>query len=144
MTRLSQNLHYAPKSSKAGLWHGLTSAGLRSACGSWAIEGQGTLVDHPSSPGCRISTDHKCPIRRPQILGSHTCTPGWPHWVWMIRLCLPLLRKVTDHGVSSDPAQKAFCDLLAPPGIKVCVQMLGLLPGLVTEGLISWLLFLGR
>ena len=65
---------------------------------------------------------------------------GQLHWIWVILLHLPMLGKITDHGVSSNPARNAFCDLLAPPGIKVCVQ----LPGLVAEGLISWLLFLRR
>ena len=64
---------------------------------------------------------------------------GRPHWVQVIRLCLPMFGKVADHGVSSNPAWKAFCDLLALPGIEVCVQTPGLLLGLV-----SWLLFLGR
>ena len=64
---------------------------------------------------------------------------GQPHWVQVIQLHLPMLGKVTDHGVSGDPARNTFCDLLVPPGIKVCVQMLGPLPGLV-----GWLLFLGR
>ena len=68
----------------------------------------------------------------------------WPHRIQVIRLHLPVLRKVTDHGVSSDPARSAFCDLLAPPGIKVCIQPLGPLPSLVTEGLVGWLLFLRR
>ena len=57
---------------------------------------------------------------------------GRPHWVQVIWLHLPVLGKVADHGVSSSPARKAFCDLLVPPGIKVCVQMLGPLLGLVT------------
>ena len=69
---------------------------------------------------------------------------GWPHQIWVIQLCLPMLRKVTDHCVSSKPARNTFCDLLALPGIKVCVQMLGSLPGLVMEGLVGWLLFLRR
>ena len=56
---------------------------------------------------------------------------GWLHRVRVIWLCLSMLGKVADHGVSSDPAQKAFCDLLVPPGIEVCVQTLGPLLGLV-------------
>ena len=56
---------------------------------------------------------------------------GLPYQVWMIRLCLPMLGKVADHDVSSDPVRNAFCDLLP-------------LPGLVAEGLVSWLLFLRR
>ena len=56
---------------------------------------------------------------------------GWPHRVWVIWLCLPMLGKVADHGVSSGPARKAFCNLLVLPGIEVGVHMLGPLPGLV-------------
>ena len=56
---------------------------------------------------------------------------GQPHRVWVIWLCLPMLRKVADHGVSSSPAMKAFCDLLALPGIEVGVDTLGPLQGLV-------------
>ena len=68
---------------------------------------------------------------------------GQPHQVRVIQLHLPMLGKVADHGVSSDPARNAFYDLV-PPGIKVCVQPPGPLPGLVMEGLVSWLLFLQR
>ena len=57
---------------------------------------------------------------------------GRPHRVRVIQLHLPMLRKVTDHGISSGPAGKAFCDLLALPGIKVGVHTLSLLPALVT------------
>ena len=64
-----------PKSSKASLWCGPTTADLGSAHGSWAPEVWGTWVDHPLSPGCRTGTDHKCLIGCPQILGSHACTP---------------------------------------------------------------------
>ena len=67
---------------------------------------------------------------------------GWPHWVRVIRLHLPVLGKVADHGVSSGPARKAFCDLLAPPGIEVGVHTSGPLLGLVAQGLVSQLLFL--
>ena len=69
---------------------------------------------------------------------------GWPHQVRVIRLHLPVLGKVADHGVSSSPARKVFCNLLAPPGIEVCVQMLGPLLGLVVEGLVGCLLSLRR
>ena len=69
---------------------------------------------------------------------------GWPHWVWMIGLHLSVLGEVADHDVSSGPACNAFSNLLAPPHIKVCVQLQSPLPGLVMEGLIGWLLFLGR
>ena len=68
---------------------------------------------------------------------------GQTHQVQVIQLHLPMLGKVADHGVSSDPARKAFCDLLVPPGIEVCVQMPGPLLDLVVEGLVGWLLFLG-
>ena len=44
---------------------------------------------------------------------------GQPHRVQVIQLCLPMLGKVTDHGVSSSPSRKAFCDLLVPPGIEL-------------------------
>ena len=43
---------------------------------------------------------------------------GWPHWVWVIWLHLPVLRKVADHGVSGDSARNVFCDLLVPPESK--------------------------
>ena len=69
---------------------------------------------------------------------------GWPHLVLVIRLHLPMLGKVADHGVSSNPARNTFCNLLALPGIKVCVQPPGLLPVLVMEGLVSWMLFFQR
>ena len=69
---------------------------------------------------------------------------GWPHRVWMIGLHLSMLGEVTDHGVSSGPACNAFHNLLALPSIKVCVQLLSPLLGLVIEGLVGWLLFLRR
>ena len=62
----------------------------------------------------------------------------------MIGLHLSMLEEVTNHGVSHGPACNAFGNLLASPCIKICVQLLSLLPGLVVEGLVSWLLFLGR
>ena len=69
---------------------------------------------------------------------------GWPHWVWMIGLCLSMHGEVADHGVSSGPAYNAFSNLLALPSIEVCVQLPSPLLGLVMEGLVDWLLFLGR
>ena len=57
---------------------------------------------------------------------------GQPHQVRVIWLHLPVLGKVTDHGISSCPAEKAFGDLLVPPGIEVGVHTLGPLPALVT------------
>ena len=124
MTQLSPNPHYAPKSNKAGLWHGPTSADLGSAHGSLAPEGWGTRVDHPSSPGRRIGTDRKGPNGHPQIPGSLACTP---------RVTLPGQGdSVADHGISSGPARKAFGDLLVPPGIEVGVHTPGPLLALVT------------
>ena len=67
-----------------------------------------------------------------------------PQQVWMIGLHISVLGEVADHGVSSGPACNAFSNLLAPPSIEVCVQLPSPLPGLVAEGFVSWLLFLGR
>ena len=75
MTLPSPNPCYAPKLSKAGLWHGPTSADLRSAHGLWAPEGWDTRADHPSCPGHRIGTDRKCLNGCPPIPGGHACTP---------------------------------------------------------------------
>ena len=55
-----------------------------------------------------------------------------------------MLGEVTNHGVSCGPACNAISNLLALPHIEICVQVLSPLPGLVTEGLVSWLLFFGR
>ena len=62
----------------------------------------------------------------------------------MIGLHLSMLGKVENHGVSHGPACNAFSNPLAPPSIKICVQLPSPLPDLVVEGLISWLLFLRR
>ena len=67
---------------------------------------------------------------------------GQPHGVRVIGLHLPMFRKVTDHGISSGPAGKAFGDLLVQPGIEVSVHMLGPLLAPVMQGLIGWLFFL--
>ena len=69
---------------------------------------------------------------------------GWPHWVWMIGLCLSMFGEVTNHGVSHGPACNAFSNLLVLPRIEVYVQLPSPLPSLVTEGLVSGLLFFGR
>ena len=67
---------------------------------------------------------------------------GQPHRVWMIGLCLPMLREVADHGVPHGPACDAFNNLHTMPSIEICVQLPSPLLGLVMEGLIGWLLFL--
>ena len=75
-TQPSLSLHYAPILSKAGQWCGLTSADLWPTCRLQAPEVQGTQVDHPSSSGCRTSTDHRCLSRCHQRLGICACSPG--------------------------------------------------------------------
>ena len=62
----------------------------------------------------------------------------------MTGLHLSMLGEVANHGVSHGPAGNAFSNLHAPPSIKICVQLLSPLLGLVVEGLVSWLLFLRR
>ena len=62
----------------------------------------------------------------------------------MIGLDLPMLGKVTDHGVSGGPAHNTFSNLFAMPSIETCVQLLSFLPGLIMECLICGQLFLRR
>ena len=85
----------------------------------------------PRGGELRWITHHPQGVESAQIINARTdaieylavvhVLQGQPHQVRVIRLHLPVLEKVTDHGVSSSPARKAFYDLLAPPGIKVCV-----------------------
>ena len=99
------------------------------------------ISDLPTS--CGLSRDKKLRwiTRRPQGIESAQAVEvrtdalkclvvmhvlqGWPHWVRVIGLHLPMLRKVADHGISSGPVGMAFGDLLVPPGIKVGVHMPG-------------------